>query len=218
MLTNNVFETLVFVANEIMSSLKYRGNKTVMLDVIQHLGIISDKAIKGNEGEINTVVLGQVIRFFNTISPCMEENNFEFNTVAELEKLLEKSYAEHENNPRYPSSNIDACIATISENAPPAHSLQVLSQWEHNTCITSFSLTSALHTSLIRGAREGVGSELSGSLLRIQRAREEGRRPIVENGMVSWSTHVEELNVDEEEEMGSFIWPSILDGTLTIAK
>ena len=205
------------IANEIMLSPRYCRDKKVMLDVLQHLGIITDKAIEGNEGEINTVILGQVIAFFNIMSPLMEEINCGFNIVAELQTLLEKSYNEHHNNPRYPSSNIEACIATISENASPAYALKVLSQWKH-TSVVSPSLFSALHIALIRGARAGVGSELSGSLLRIQRAREEGHRPIVENGMVSWNVHYEELVVDEEEESGGFIWPSVLNGTLGIAK
>ena len=161
----------------------------------------------------------------------MEEHNCEFNNVTELSKLLEKCHTETQNNQQYSPSNIDACITTISENAPPTHSLQVLSQWEHHTTTTEFgssssSLMSALHTCLIRGVREGVRNELSGSLLRIQRAREEGRRPIVvDNGMMMmscWNADAQYESVGgddgEEGEAGGFIWSSVIDGTLAIAK
>ena len=190
-----------------------------MADVLQHLTIVTEKAIEGNEGEINTVLLGQAIEFFNVIPSCIEgEGTFGFDNVTELSKLLEKCYLTSKQDPtNYSNNNIHACITTISENAPPAHSLQVFSQWEHTSVQ---SLVSAIHTSLIRGAREGFRNEISGSLLRIQRAREEGRRPIVENDMMRWNPSSEELLLDENnnEEEEVFIWDSILDGTLEIEK
>merc|ERR1712238_236468 len=87
----------------------------------------------------------------------------------------------------------------------------------------SFALVSVLHTCLTRGAREGVRSEFSGSLLRIQRAREEGHRPhVVANGMLTmsnWNADAEEDDGEEEDRRGKgFIWPSVIDGTLEIAK
>ena len=197
--------------------MRYCRNKSALTDVLKHLCIITDKAIEGSEGEINTVLLGQVISFFNVISSRME---CDFNNVTELSKLLEKCHIENEKNPHYSHGNINSCITTISENAPPSDSLQVLSQWEHSS-VSSPSLIMALHTSLIRGAREGVRNELSGSLLRIQRAREEGRRPATftdHYGMgMSWNAaDLEEPMVGVEE--GGFIWSSVLDGTLEIAK
>lgn len=214
--TQNIY-LFSFLANEIVSSRKYCREDQVISDVLQHLCTISEKAIEGNEGEINTVLLGQVIAFLGVISTCMEKNHSEFNTVAELENLLEKCYLEQQKNSRYSTDNIGACISAVSENASPTCSLQVLSKWEHTPAVSS-PLIDALHTSLIRGAREGVGKELSGSLLRIQRAREEGRRPVVENGMANWNVNAEELDAGEQEEAGGFIWPSVLDGTLAIAK
>ena len=172
------FHFIMFVANEIISSQRYRRDKQVLADIIQHLSLISNKAIEGNEGEINTVLLAQVVSFYSVISQhCMKANDCDFNIVDELSRLVTKCYDEHKNNLQ--GVNIDACITTISENAPPTCTLQVLSQWEH-TSVTSSSLLSAFHTCLIQGAREGVRSEISGSLLQIQRAREEGRRPIVD--------------------------------------
>lgn len=177
-----------------------------MVDVLKHICVISDKAIEGNEGEVNTILLSQVISFYIDVSSCMKENGREFDIVAELSKLVEKCYSEHE--------NIDACVSTISETAPPSFSLQVFSQWEHAP-VGSSSLVSALHTCLIRGARDGVRSELSGSLLRIQRAREEGRRPMLES---AWNADSEDLDKEEEDELGGFIWPSVLDGTVVLSK
>lgn len=189
-----------------------------MSDVIRHVRIVTDEAIEGNEGEINTVLLGQAIAFFNIIPSCAEGSTYCFNNVTELSNLLEKCYVANEEDLQYSHNNIDACITTISENAPPANSLQVLSQWEH-TSVESSPLVSAIHTSLIRGAREGFRKEISGSLLRIQRAREEGRRPVVENGMMMWNDdHAEEIDSLAEEESGGFIWESVLDGTQSIDK
>ena len=208
---------LSILANEIISSQRYRRDKQVLADIIQHLSLISNKAIEGNEGEVNTVLLAQVVSFYNVISPhCIEAIDCDFNIVDELSRLVDKCYDEHQNNLQ--DVNIDACITTISENAPPTCTLQVLSQWEH-TSVTSSSLLSAFHTCLIQGAREGVRSEISGSLLQIQRAREEGRRPIVEkDDKPSYWGDVDNDFDDEEEEGGGGIWSSILNGTLEIAK
>ena len=207
----------LILANEIISSQRYRRDNQVLADIIQHLSLISNKAIEGNEGEVNTVLLAQVVSFYSVISHhCMEANDCDFNIVDELSRLVTKCYDEHQSNLQ--DVNIEACINTISENAPPTCTLQVLSQWEH-TSVTSTSLLSAFHTCLIRGAREGVRSEISGSLLQIQRAREEGRRPIVDkDDKPSYWGDVDNDSEDEEEEGGSGIWSSILNGTLEIAK
>ena len=207
----------LILANEIISSQRYRRDNQVLADIIQHLSLISNKAIEGNEGEVNTVLFAQVISFYSVISQhCMATNDCDFNIVDELSRLVDKCYDEHQNNLQ--DVNIEACITTISENAPPTCTLQILSQWEH-TSVTSSSLLSAFHTCLIRGAREGVRSEISGSLLQIQRAREEGRRPIVEKD--DKRSYWKDADIDSEEEAeedGGGIWSSILNGTLEIAK
>ena len=207
------------VANEIISSQRYRRDEQVLADIIRHLSLISNKAIEGNEGEVNTVLLAQVISFYSVISKhCIEAIDCDFNIVDELSRLVAKCYDEHQRlvDKCYDLQdvNIEACITTISENAPPTCTLQVLSPWEHT--VTSSSLLSAFHTCLIRGAREGVRSEISGSLLQIQRAREEGRRPIVDKDDKPgcWG----DVDNDSDEEGGGGIWSSILNGTLEIAK
>jgi len=207
----------MFVANEVISSQRYRRDKQVLADIIQHLSLISNKAIEGNEGEVNTVLLAQVVSFYSVISHhCMETYDCDFSITKEVSRLVTKCHDKHHNNLQ--DVNIDACITTISENAPPTCTLQVLSQWEH-TSVTSSSLLSAFHTCLIQGAREGVRSEISGSLLQIQRAREEGRRPIVEkDDNPSYWGHLDNDSDEEEVEGGSGIWSSILNGTLEIAK
>ena len=207
----------LILANEIISSQRYRRDKQVLADIIQHLSLISNKAIEGNEDEVNTVLLAQVVSFYNVISQhCIKANDCDFNIVDELSRLVAKCYDKHQNNLQ--DVNIEACITTISENAPPTCTLQVLSQWEH-TSVTSTSLLSAFHTCLIRGAREGVRSEISGSLLQIQRAREEGRRPIVDkDDKPSYWGDVDNDSDDEEGGGGGGIWSSILNGTLEIAK
>jgi hypothetical protein len=203
----------LILANEIISSQIYRRDKQVLAEIIQHLSLISNKAIEGNAGEVNTVLLAQVISFYNVISQhCIEAIDCDFNIVDELSRLVDKCYDDHQNNLQ--DVNIEACITTISENAPPTCTLQVLSQWAH-TSVTSSSILSAFHTCLIQGAREGVRSEISGSLLQIQRAREEGRRPIVESDdKPSYWGDVD----NDEEEGGGGIWSSILNGTLEMAK
>lgn len=184
--------------------------------MLQHIGIISDQAIECNDGEVNMILLGQVISFLSVFSSRMAEKQYEFDLGAELSKFIEKCNTKHENNLQQPSCRkVDACITTISENAPPAYSLQVLAQWEH-ACQDSSTFIAAIQTSLISGARDGVRSELSGSMLRIQRAREEGRRPETENEMVSWSGGSVESEVKEGD--GEFIWSKVVDGLVAISK
>jgi len=216
-LTSNFSLCHVCVANEIIKRQRYRRDEQVLADIIRHLRLMSNKAIEGNEGEVNTVLLAQVVSFYSVISQhCMATNDCNFNIVDELSRLVEKCYDEHQNNLK--DVNIEACITAISENAPPTCTLQILSQWEH-TSVTSSSLLSAFHTCLIQGAREGVRSEISGSLLQIQRAREEGRRPIVDkDDKPSYWGDVDNDSDEEEGEGGGGIWSSILNGTLEIAK
>lgn len=213
------------IANEIVQSIKYRHNKQVLEDVLNHLKTISCVAIKGSDGDLNTTLLGQVITFFNVLAPCLEKHQFEIDIIAELTKLLELCRSEKLKNALYSPTNVDACITCVSENAPPSKSLQVYSQWDHSSAESS-SLVSAIQTSLIRGAREGLQNELSGSLLRIKRAREEGHVPMMmQNELTNWDTGsaVADVNGEEEEEDeeaggGGFIWKRVLDGTLQIAK
>ena len=207
--------TLIVLANEIVSSRRYNRDKKVLVDVLQYLDVILDKAIEGDDGEINTILLGQVITFYSIISPYMTERNCEFDIGVQLSKLVGKCYYKHKTNPHYSPSNVDSCITTISENAPPTNSLQVLSQLEHSCPVSSGTFVSAIHTSLIVGARERVSTELSGSLLRIQRARDEGRRQIAENGVTtSWNGGIAVSDVED----GGFIWSKVLDGMVAITK
>jgi hypothetical protein len=220
-LTVYVLSMLCYAANEIISSTKYRHNKQILEDVLKHLRIISDVAIKGNDGELNATLLSEIITFFNVLTPCLEKYQYDFDTIAELTLLLEQCKTEGMENSSYNSTNMDVCITCVSESAPPSKSLRVFSQWAHSS-IESASFVTAIQTSLLRGAREGVRSELSGSLLRLKRAREEGRRPMMESELGSWSDTAND-NVgedDEEDEAGgeSFIWKRVLDGTLKIAK
>jgi hypothetical protein len=207
---------MVFVAHEITTSPRYCHNEQVLGDLLRHLYVISDKAIEGNRGEVDKSLLGQLIGIFNELLRCAEENNYLFDIAAELSKLIEKCYTKRENNTHFSPGNIGACIITISETAPPYHSLRVLSDWDHSSVGCS-TFVAAIHTSLIRGAREGVRNGLSGSLLRIQRAREEGRRPSVENDMMRWKADTDE-SVGSEEESGGVIWSSLLDGSALITK
>ncbi|KAL3826746.1 hypothetical protein ACHAXA_009355 [Cyclostephanos tholiformis] len=210
------FGLAISLAHEITTNPRYCHDELVLGDVLQHLQIISVKAIEGNRGEVNRSLLGQLIGIYNALFRCAEENNYPFDFVAELSKLIEKCYANHQNNLNFSSSNIGACIIVISETAPPTYSLRVLSDWDHSSVGCS-NFVAAIHTSLIRGAREGVRSGLSGSLLRIQRAREEGRRPSVENDIMRWKADTDK-SVGFEEESGGVIWSSILDGSASIAK
>jgi len=224
-LSDRLLPILSYAANEIISSTRYRHNKQVLEDVLKHLRIILDVAIKGNDGELNATLLSQIITFFNVLAPCLEKHQYDFDIIAELTLLLEQCKTEGMENSSYNSTNMDVCITCVSESAPPSKSLQVFSQWAHSS-IESASLVTAIQTSLLRGAREGVRSELSGSLLRIKRAREEAstfeRRPMMESELGSWSdTANDDVGEDDEEDEaggGSFIWKRVLDGTLKIAK
>lgn len=188
-----------------------------MLNVVRHLRTISDVAVRGNNGVLNTALLSQVISFFNVISPCMIEHSFEFTTASELTILLNQCVtAELDHDSANATDIVGSCILTISENAPPAECLRVLASWEH-TSIESPAIISAIHTCMIRGARKGVNEELSGSLLRIQRAREEGRRPHIADGVVEWENSNNGTQEEVTEEEG-YLWANILNGTVLISK
>ncbi|KAL9179568.1 hypothetical protein ACHAXT_008858 [Thalassiosira profunda] len=106
-------------------SLLYRRDLPFLMDVsvkMSEFGLTLDLAdeiistVEGNEGELNAVLLAQAIAFFDRISPCVEEeHDIEFDSVAELSKLLEKCHTEQQSNPRYSPGNVDACIASLSQ-------------------------------------------------------------------------------------------------------
>ncbi|KAL7464072.1 hypothetical protein ACHAXS_004408 [Conticribra weissflogii] len=205
------------LANEILSDCNHRGNKQSILDIVHHLRTISDVAIKGSNGVLNTALLSQVIAFFNVISPCMIEHSYEFTITTELTRLLNQCVkAELDHDSANTTDNVGSCILTISENAPPLEYLRVLSSWEH-TFIESPAIMSAIHTCMIRGARKGVNQELSGSLLRIQRAREEGRRPHIADAVMEWENSNKRTQEEDTEE-GGYLWANILNGSTPISK
>ena len=211
------FELTFALANEIIRHPKQGHDMQVLIKVLQFLHVISDVAIEGNKSGVNKTLLDQLIKVYNAILPCMEANNCDFDLVSELSRLLEECLIKKRAKSDNSSNRIRTCITTISETAPPTCTLRVLSDRDHSS-VDYFTLVSAIHMSLIRGARNGLRSaSLSGSLLQIQRAREEERRPIVDCDMMSWKAETEDL-VEDKEELGGVIWASILSGNAIIAK
>ena len=202
-------------ANEIISSRRYRKDRNILSSVIQHLSFISSKAVEGAGGELNTHLLCLVVPFLSEYASIFKSAGLDIDLMSELTKMLQVCLAKTQNDDEYSTSNIDACISVISENSPPDKVLQVLSQWDHTTSHSS-AFVDAIHTCLIRGVREGVRYELSGSLLRVRRAREEGRRPDVVT--TSWNDLEQDASQDdgEHEKDGPTIWNSVLSGTIPI--
>ena len=218
------YELTFAIANEIISHPKHCHDKQVLINVLQFLRIISDVAIEGKTSMLNKTLLGQLIEVYNAILPCMETNDCDFNLVSELSRLLDECSIEKRTMLQHDSSNrIRTCITTISETAPPTCTLRVLSNREYLS-VEYFTLVTAIRTSLIRGARNGLRSAgLSGSLIQIQQAREEEerrrrrRRPTVECDIMTWKAETEN-SVEDKQESGGVIWASILSGNAIIAK
>ena len=171
--------------------------------------------MEGAGGELNTHLLCLVVPFLSEYASIFNSAGLDIDLISELTKMLQVCHAKSQNDDEYSKSNIDACISVISENSPPDKVLHVLSQWDHTTS-DSCAFVDAIHTCLIRGAREGVRSELSGSLLRVRRAREEGRRPDLV--ATDWYDMEQDASQDEGEhdKDGPTIWNAVLSGTLPI--
>lgn len=199
---------------EILSSSCYRQQSRILESTVQHLRKISDIAITG---ELNASMMGRIIGFFTDVSKNTNGKLDEFDIVSELLKLLQQCIDTGNSNPSYDVyKNLNKCLAVFSENVSPPDGLTVLSKFEL-TNVELPSIISAVHTLLTRGARESVGKEISGSLLRIQRAREEGRYLVLEESVRDWTFDNNDSAIDEEES-DSFIWPSVLDGRILISK
>lgn len=203
------------LANEIISSRRYRKDRSILSSVIQRLSLISSKAVEGAGGELNTQLLCLVVPFLSEYASIFKSAGLDIDLTSELTKVLQVCRAKSQNDDDYSTGNIDACISVISENSPPDKVLQVLSKWDHLSMHSS-AFVDAIHTCLIRGAREGVRSELSGSLLRVRRAREEGRRPDLVT--TSWYDLEQDASQDEgeHEKDGPTIWNSVLSGSVPI--
>ena len=131
--------------------------------------------------------------------------------------MLENCTVDGQSGAEYAPSLVNTCITNIAKSASPTDALKVISQWKMSD-LASQAFVEAMHTSLLRGARDGIRNELSGSLLRIRRVREEalGNRPLIENDLV-WDGGADEP-IDVEDGVECLVWQSVLNGTSTIAK
>ena len=199
---------------EILSSSCYRQQSPILESTVQHLREISDIAITG---DLNASLMGRIIGFFTDVSKNTDGKLDGFDIVSELLKLLQQCIDTDNSNPSYDMyKNLNTCLRVVSENASPSDGLAVLSTFEL-TNIELPTIISAVHTLLTRGARESVGKEISGSLLRIHRAREEGRCLLLAESVRDWTCDDNDSAIDEEESE-SFIWPSVLDGRMLMSK
>ncbi|KAL7511838.1 hypothetical protein ACHAXN_008783 [Cyclotella atomus] len=199
------------IAKEMMSSLTSKRDNSASVDLLQHIRHISEISIVEN---VDSVLLGQVVAFYTDMSRRKIDG---FNIASELTKIFQQCIEETQHNPSYDIlSNLNACLTVLAENASPSDGIKVLSQLDLPV-VDQQSKIHAIHNLLTRGARENVGSEISGSLLRIQRVREERRRFEEENFAV-YNLDNSEATDDDTEESGGFIWPSILEGRVIITK
>lgn len=201
-------------AKEIFSSSNTKQEDHHLADVIQHLRNISEIAIVS---DVNPTLLGHVIIFYTDISKNKSHGLDQFDVVDELTKVFQQCIKEGENNPTYDiAGNLTMCLTVIAENASPSDGLKVLFNLDLPN-IEHQSKISAVHTLLNRGAYENVGDEICGSLLRIQRVREERRRFELEESMSVYNFDESEVT-EEEEETDGFVWSSILEGRMSISK
>ena len=202
-----------FAAKEMISSKSCRRDGFCLTGIIQHLRQISDIAIAG---EINSSLLSQVVAFYTDMAINKKENLAGFDIVSELSKLFKQCVEEAQNDSSYDlPKSLSTCLTVVSDNASPSDGLKVLCTLEL-TGVDFQDVTTAIHTLLTRSARENVGKEISGSLLRIQHAHEEGRC-ILEESMSDWSYDSSATEEDEDESEG-FIWPNILEGRVLLSK
>lgn len=186
-----------------------------MTDIVRHLRHISTIAIAG---ELDPLLLGQVISFYTDMTKGTTENQNDFNIIHELTQIFQQCINEDENNPSHDaSSKMSACLTVLSENASPSDGLKVLSGFDLQY-IQLPPKIAAIQSFLTRGARESVGKELSGSLLRIQRVREERQRFELQECMSAFTLNKNNDTSTDEEESEGFIWPSVIDGRMLISK
>lgn len=209
--SSSTFSISGSVAKEMMSSLTSKRDNSASVDLLQHIRHISEISIVEN---VDSVLLGQVVAFYTDMSRRKIDG---FNIASELTKIFQQCIEETQHNPSYDIlSNLNACLTVLAENASPSDGIKVLSQLDLPV-VDQQSKIHAIHNLLTRGARENVGSEISGSLLRIQLVREERRRFEEENFAV-YNLDNSEATDDDTEESGGFIWPSILEGRVIITK
>ena len=189
-----------------------KQNQLAASSIAQHLRHISETAIAG---DFDSLLLGQIITFYTNVFKITAENLDTFDIITELTRILQLCMGQDDNIPsREDLNKMNSCLNVISEKAAPSDGIKVLSELDMPGIELSFKI-SAIHSMLTRGARENVENEISGSLLRIQRVREDQQRLDFDEGVSVYN------NLDEgdgEEEAGGFIWPSILDGRMLISK
>ena len=186
----------------------------ILNDVVKHLRYISRISI---EGELDSQLLGEVIAFYTDLSFKSSQEIDGFDIINELTNIVQQCIGKRETDSScVKSTDINVCLSLLSENTTPSDGLKVLSQLELSG-VDQSARVSALHTLLTRGASESVDKEISASLLRIQRVREEKQHFDFEEGMSVYNFDENGAEVDEDESNG-FIWPNILDGRMIISK
>lgn len=196
-----------------ISSFTPKHGNSASVDLLRHLRHLSKIAIVET---VNSDLLGQVVAFYTVMG---KRDIDAFDVSLELTKIFQQCIEEGKRNPSYDTlSNLNSCCAVLAENASPSEGIHVLSQLDTSLVDQQFMIR-AIQTLLTRGARENAGSEISGSLLRIQRVREERWRFEKENLAVHNNLdHNETTGDDDVEELDGFIWPSILKGRAMITK
>ena len=183
-------------------------------NILKHLRHISETAITG---EFDSLLLGQVISFYTNVFKNRTGSLDIFDIITELTRMLSLCISQENNNPSHEDLNkMNACLNVISEKASPSDGLKVLSKFDMSNIELSFKI-SAIHTMLTCGAHDNVENEVSGTLLRIQRVREDMQRLDFGEGASVYNFDEIDDGRDEEDAEG-FIWPSILDGRMLISK
>jgi len=171
------------LANEIITNSTSLNDHDILIKAVQSLHNVARECLKEKQNQeesfpFDSVLMRQILVLFNKIasSPaavCKET----VDVCVELGILLDECQEQHseaeaesETASDSASSKEGSLLSLISETMAPSDTLQTLSNRSLDS-VSKAKIVSTLRTCLKRGAEEGVGNEISTSLLRLSQMR-----------------------------------------------
>jgi hypothetical protein len=197
---------LFYLAAEILDDPVLCKDESALSLVLLYSRDIGLKAVDGEtpfERGFARRTLKRILRLFRKATTgSSTEARQSLNVPLELLKLLDHKASQSNSNAGF--AEVKRLIEFLADEAMPNHILEALVLWSKLT-VTDIDIFPILQTILRRAAHAAMNSELSGSLLRLRRARL----------FLNDSKTTTETDDDDASES---IWKRMSNGMLTVAK
>lgn len=201
---------LLLVANEVANNTALARKEDVLGVVLNFLREIAQSALDKTDAHIRFRTLKRTLRLFHQLSQSSDAQVFSF---AEELNTLWKRKEEQCSAGNKQSAEVLELIHFMAREAPPSDFLEAFYTWTA-THEWHQDTVAVLQSVLKRGTRVALNTELSGSLLRLRRARQRIKSGPQGGGRSFWQTtyHSEKMLSEPT------VWSLVSQGLVAIDK